>query len=114
MSDGPAARRWELLSSYVDEALDEVAMAAVDRDLRRDAGMADDLLALRRQADALRGWAASVNDRPVPPGVRALLRAARAAGDGSPPTGGTPPAPANQAAPGTAPGTAPGLARACP
>ena len=95
MSDGPAARRWESLSSYVDGALDDVAMAAVDRDLRRDAGMADDLLALRRQADALRRWAASVNDRPVPPGVRALLRAARAAGYGSPPIGSAPPAPAN-------------------
>lgn len=87
MSHGPAARSWELLSAYIDEDLDDSAMAAVDRELRRDSGMADDLLALRRQEDALRNWAESVSDRPVPSAVHALLRSARASGDGTPKIG---------------------------
>lgn len=82
MSNGADARRWEVLSAYVDGELDDSAMAEVDRSLRTDREMAADLAALRRQDDALRDWAETVVDRPVPPAVRALLRKARAEATG--------------------------------
>ena len=104
MTQGPAARRWETLSAYVDEALDAAAMAAVDGELRRDAETVDDLLALRRQANALRGWAAAVTERPVPPGVSALLQRARAVDPGMPSTVSACPAAATRIADAAAQG----------
>jgi|GEM_PF-577808 len=77
MSHEQDAGRREALSAYVDGQLDAVSMAAVDRGLRSDPDMADEMAVLRRQNDDLRDWAKAVGDRPLPEGVRSLLRRAR-------------------------------------
>lgn len=84
-------RNWELLSAYLDGELDDVAAAMLERAVRHDRDLGDALDDLRRQKLALRRWAAALDARPVPPGVRAALDRARhghettAGGTGDPP-----------------------------
>jgi len=74
---------WETLSAYLDGALDAVSAAMVERAARTDPETGEALAALMRQGSQLRSWAATVDARPVPPGVRALLAAARSSSNGT-------------------------------
>lgn len=68
---------WELLSAFIDGELDDVAVAMVERALLHDPDLAEAVAVLRRQKLQVQAWAKSVDTRPVPPGVRALLDSAR-------------------------------------
>lgn len=68
---------WELLSAFIDGELDDVAVAMVERAIRHDPDLAEAVAALRRQKLQVQAWARSVDNRPIPPGVRALLDRAR-------------------------------------
>lgn len=71
-------RTWEMLSAYLDGALDGIGKANVERLVRDDPEIASALIDLRRQKAALRRWAADLDVRPVPLNVRAMLDRARA------------------------------------
>lgn len=77
MGDNLDFHSWELLSAYLDGALDEIAAAMVERAVRYDPELEQALDGLRRQKAALRSWAAEVDARPVSPGVRAVIERAR-------------------------------------
>lgn len=68
---------WELLSAYIDGELDDVAVAMVERAVQHDPDLSEAVAVLRRQKAELRAWARSVNNRPMSPGVSALLDRAR-------------------------------------
>lgn len=82
MGDELDFHRWEMLSAYMDGALDDVAAAMVERTLRYDPELRGALDELQRQKAALKQWAAAAESRPVPPRVRQLLDRARRARDG--------------------------------
>lgn len=77
MGDELDQQKWEVLSAYLDGALDDIAAASVERVLRYDPEMRQGLADLRRQKAALKQWAAEVDARPVPPRVRSMLAGAR-------------------------------------
>lgn len=68
---------WELLSAYVDGALDETGAAVVERAVQDHPELEAALASLRRQKGALDDWASSIDRRPLPAGVRAMLDRAR-------------------------------------
>lgn len=82
MGDNLDFHSWELLSAYLDGALDDIAAAMVERAVRYDPELAAALDGLRRQKAALRSWAARIDARPLTPGVRAVLERARQERDG--------------------------------
>lgn len=77
MGDDLDFHSWELLSAYLDGALDDIAAAMVERAVRYDPELEDALQTLRRQKLALQSWAAQVDAQPIPPGVRAMIDRAR-------------------------------------
>lgn len=73
MDDDLDFQTWEMLSAYLDGALDGIGRAAVERTVRNDPEVASALVKLRQQNDALKRWAAEVDTRPMPLGIRAML-----------------------------------------
>ncbi|EDP66963.1 hypothetical protein BAL199_17918 [alpha proteobacterium BAL199] len=77
MGDELDFHTWEMVSAYADGALDEIGAAVVERALRTDPAMAAALATITRQNLALKAWAADIDVRPIPLGVRAMLDRAR-------------------------------------
>lgn len=74
----PGPDVWEVLSVYLDGALDDVGAAMVERAAHLDPDMAAALADLRRQKAQLKAWAGDIAARPVPAAVRAMIERARA------------------------------------
>jgi len=77
MGDELEVSSWELLSAYLDGALDDIAVSSLERALRHDRELQQSLDTLRTQKASLRSWAAEIDARPVTPGVQALIERAR-------------------------------------
>ena len=90
MGDELDFHSWELLSAYLDGALDDIAAAMVERAVQYDPELSSALEDLRRQKAALKQWATDIEARPVPPRVRAMLDRARRDRDGCDDTAGPP------------------------
>ncbi|MEQ8817463.1 MAG: hypothetical protein RLO51_22055 [Thalassobaculum sp.] len=90
MGDELDFHSWELLSAYLDGALDDIASAMVERAVRYDPELSNALEDLRRQKAALKQWAAEIEARPVPPRIRVMLDRARRERDGRDDTAGQP------------------------
>lgn len=77
MGDDLDFHSWDLLSAYLDGALDDIAAAMVERAVRYDPELEQALDGLRRQKKSLQQWAAEIDAQPMPPGVRAMIERAR-------------------------------------